>query len=500
MKTENIGPSLQKLVCLLAFVLLHILSVQAQETLFLSNVLQSNMVVQQNKPFKIWGTASPDALVTVAADWCQKVSATADANGNFVVLIDVPAVKMGDFKPHTIGVTSGKADVKLENILIGEVWICSGQSNMQFKVLEDKNAATELPAANYPNIRLFYSDLNFSATPIQAIKGKWQACNPETVKNFSAVGYYFGKSLYNSLNIPIGLVFSGIGASKVEAFLPEETLKSNPILDSVYLQPYLSSPKSKETVNSGFSFEKVTRPFLLYNALINPLINLSIKGFCWYQGEGNRMERASYTLATQMLIKSWRKKFAQGELPFYYVQVAPYFYDKEDPTLADYAFFRESQEKVSEINNTAMVVSMDVGEAKDLHPKSKRPLGIRLAKTALNRTYGLDTAVYQGPRYKYLEVKGKTAIIHFAELGLGTGLNTNDQSAPKFFTLAGADQKFYDASARIEGNTVVLSSDKVKKPVAVRYAFTNYPVTNFQNKEGLPAFPFRTDDWPEPKP
>jgi sialate O-acetylesterase len=295
-------------------------------------------------------------------------------------------------------------------------------------------------------------------------------------------------------------VFSGIGASKVEAFLPQETLKSNPILDSVYLQPYLNSPKSKEMVNSGFSFEKVTRPFLLYNALINPLTNLSIKGFCWYQGEGNRMERASYTLATQMLIKSWREKFAQGELPFYYVQVAPFFYDKEDPTLADYAFFRESQEKVSEINNTAMVVSMDVGEAKDLHPKNKRPLGIRLAKTALNRTYGLDTAVYQGPQYKYFEVKGKTAVIHFEAQGLRSGLSTNDQLAPKFFTVAGADQRFYDASAKIEGNTIVLVSDKVKRPVAVRYAFTNYAVTNLENKEGLPAVPFRTDNWPEPKP
>jgi len=490
---------INKIFCLLAFALFNIIIAQAQQTLVLSNVLQSNMVVQQNKPFKVWGTASPNSLVTVVADWSQKVSTTADSNGDFVALINVPAVKIGDFKPHTIEVKSGQDEVRLDGVLIGEVWICSGQSNMQFKLMEDKNSATELQAANYPNIRLFYADLNFSATPIQSIKGRWEACSPETVKKFSAVGYYFGKSIYSNLNIPVGIIFSGIGASKVEAFLPQETLQNNPTLDSVYLQPYLNSPKSKEKVNSGFSFEKVTRPFLLYNALINPLINLSIKGFCWYQGEGNRMERASYTLATQMLIKSWREKFAQGELPFYYVQVAPFFYDKEDPTLADYAFFRESQEKVLEINNTGMVVSMDVGEAKDLHPKNKRPLGIRLAKIALNRTYGLDTTVYQGPQYEYFEIRGKFTVIHFKQGTVLNGLITNDSLAPGFFTIAGADQKFYNATAKIVGNTILLISDKVKKPIAVRYAFTNYAVTNLQNRSGLPAVPFRTDRWPEPK-
>ncbi|MES2454123.1 MAG: sialate O-acetylesterase [Bacteroidota bacterium] len=463
-----------------------------------ADILQSNMVVQQNKPFKVWGTAKGGSEVEILADWLPastKVTATPD--GNFMGIIQVPQVRAGNFSKHQLKIRSNAREVVLDNLLIGEVWICSGQSNMQFKLAEDKNAATELPLANYPNIRLFNAELNFSAVPISNIKGKWQACTPEQVKNFSAVGYYFAKQIQERLNLPVGIIFSGIGASKVEAFIPQEVLAGNKTLDSAYLQPYLNSPKSKELINGGFSFEKVTRPFLLYNALIHPLCNLSIKGFCWYQGEGNRTERDTYTLATQSLIKSWRSSFAQGDLPFYYVQVAPFFYDKEDPLLNDYAFFREAQEKVAEINNTGMVVSMDVGESKDLHPKNKGPLGERLARTALNRTYGLDTVAYLGPKFKYMEVRGKQVIVYFEEQSVGTGLTTNNKKAPEFFRIAGAEGVFYNAKATIQGKTVVLVSDQVKHPIAVRYAFSNYPVTNLQNASGLPAIPFRSDQWPE---
>ena len=209
------------------------------------------------------------------------------------------------------------------------------------------------------------------------------------------------------------------------------------------------------------------------------------------------MERASYTLATQTLITEWRKKFNQGNLPFYYVQVAPFFYDKEDPQMADYAFFREAQEKISEIKNTAMVVSMDVGEAKDLHPKKKMPLGNRLARTALNQVYKRKNVAYHGPKFKKLVVKENKAFVYFEPESVKSGLNTNDSRAPKYFTLAGSDGVFHPATAKIVGNHIELNSAEVQKPVAVRYAFTNYPVTNFQNKEGLPCIPFRSDKWPE---
>jgi sialate O-acetylesterase len=179
------------------------------------------------------------------------------------------------------------------------------------------------------------------------------------------------------------------------------------------------------------------------------------------------------------------------------VQVAPFFYDKEDPTLADYAFFREAQENISMLNNTAMVVTMDVGEAKDLHPKNKKPIGIRLAKTALNRTYGLLNVVYKGPCYQYFEINKNKAVIHFEKESVANGLQTKDGRAPLFFTIAGEDKVFYPAEATIYNNTVIVSSAKVKKPVAVRYAFTNYPITNLENKDGFPAIPFRTDNWLE---
>ena len=485
---------------IIAFIALYFFSVTstiAQVSFHLADLLQSNMVLQQKKPFKLWGTASPGSRVRIEADWAKPLEVSTDANGNFIAKINIPAAKKGDFTSHTIKISNEGQTKVLDNLLIGDVWLCSGQSNMQFKVSEDKHAAEELPAANYPNIRLFSADLNFSATPIDNIKGKWQPCTPESAKNFSAAGYYFGRMLHQRLNIPVGLIFSGIGASKVQAFIPQDVLAANPVLDSAYLKPYLSSPKSKEKIDGGFSFEKVTRPYLLYNAMIHPFINLSISGFCWYQGEGNRMERDEYTLGTQTMIKTWRNRFGQGDLPFYYIQVAPYFYEKEDPKLNDYAFFREAQERIGTLKNTAMVVSMDVGEAKDLHPKEKRALGIRLARTALNLHYGIDSVAYQGPHYKSMRVKGNTAVITFDKESVKSPLTTNDGKAPQFFTIAGADGVFYDAEAKIDGQSVVVSAKEVSNPVAVRYAFTNYPVTNLQNTFGLPAVPFRTDNWPE---
>lgn len=483
---------------LLFYVATNCVHAQNAIRLKLASVLQSNMVVQQNKPFKVWGYAPAGAAVSIQSDWITTpVNVVADADGKFLGIIPVPAVQKGDFSKHRLTVSSGNETVMLDNLLIGETWICSGQSNMQFGMRETIDSAVEVPAANYPNIRLFSGGLNFSNEPIDSIKGIWQECTPKTVRSFSAVGYHFGRELYSVLNVPVGIVFTGIGASAAQAYVPREVLAANPLLDSVYLQPYLQSPKSKEKINGGFSFEKVTRPFLLYNALIHPFINLSIKGFTWYQGEANRTERESYTKVTQALIESWRKAFGQGAMPFYYVQIAPYWYDNPDSTAADLAFFHEAQEKISSLSNTAMVVTMDVGEARNLHPKNKKPIGVRLAKTALNRDYGMLGVSYQGPHYDYVSFEKSRAIIHFQPETVKSGLVTRDGNIPSYFTIAGADKVFYPATAKIVGNTIELTSSKVKNPVAVRYAFTNAPITNLQNGVGLPAVPFRTDSWPE---
>lgn len=472
----------------------------ANAELKLADALQSNMVVQQNKAFKVWGTANAAERISVKADWMPTaISVTADAKGKFLAFVDVPKAKSGDFNAHEIKVSGATEELMLSNLLIGDLWLCSGQSNMQFAVREMIDANEVINQANQPHIRMLNVGLNFSATPIDTFTGKWQICSTETVKGFSAVGYTFGKKLYDELNIPIGLIFSGIGASAVQAYVPQEVLAADPLLNKTYLEPYLNSPKSKEIINGGFSFEKVVRPFLLYNAMINPLINLSINGICWYQGEANHFERESYTLVTQKLITTWRERFKQGELPFYYVQIAPFFHEKEDPKLAFDAFFREAQEKVSELNNTEMVSTMDVGEAKNLHPKDKHSIGLRLAAVALNRTYNKLNLPYQGPTYNYVLFDKKKAIVHFKPETLSGGLTTKDDKPAQFFYLAGADQVFYPADAEIQNGSIVVTSKNVKKPVAVRYAFFNYPVTNLQNKAGFPVLPFRTDNWQEQK-
>ncbi len=466
----------------------------------LADALQSNMVVQQNKAFRIWGNTTAGETVSILADWMSNpVKVLANRDGDFIGLIDVPPAKNGDFSTHQIHIETKDEKVLLTNLLIGDVWFCSGQSNMQFSVKEMTGAEDVIKQANEPNIRLFNANLNFSAISIDTISGKWQECSSENVRNFSAVGYTFGRKLYDELNIPIGLVFSGIGASGVQAYIPQEELANDNLLNETYLKPYLESSRSKEKIDNGFSFEKVVRPSLLYNAMINPFVNLSIKGFCWYQGEANHMERESYIVATQTLIKSWRKNFKQGELPFYYVQIAPYFHEKEDDKLTCDAFFREAQEKVSSLNNTYMVSTMDVGEAKDLHPKNKRPIGLRLAAVALNRTYHQKEVIYQSPRDNYVILGKKQATIYFKPETIGTGLNTNDDDQPRFFYLAGEDQVFYPSTAILKNNIIVVSNKQVKYPKAVRYAFFNYPVTNLQNKEGFPVLPFRTDNWAEVK-
>jgi sialate O-acetylesterase len=472
--------------------------VYGQKKIMLAAGLQSNMVIQQNKPFTVWGKAGAGSVVTIWADWMDAgVEVHADSQGNFLGMIPVPRVRPGDYSKHRLTVSSGDEKPVLDNVLIGEVWFCSGQSNMQFSMKEVLDSTAEIAAADHPNIRLFNAGLNFSATPLDSIKGRWEECSPKTVRSFSAVGYFFGRMLQQRLDVPVGLIFSGIGASAAQAYVPQPVLAADTQLNRAYLLPYLSSPKSKEKINGGFTFEKVTRPFLLYNAMIHPFRHYSVRGICWYQGESNRMERGSYTRLVQAMIGSWRSAFSQGELPFYYVQIAPFFYDKEDPVLADEAFFREAQEHISTLGNTAMVVTMDVGEAKNLHPKNKKPIGLRLARTALNRVYGDLSMAYQGPVFRNMEIHGREAVIYFQDSTLAGGLTTNDGKAPAFFTAAGSDHVFYPATAVIEGQRIVVRCAEVRRPMAVRYAFTNYPVTNLQNGEGLPAVPFRTDNWAE---
>ena len=481
-------------------------NVAVDTTLQVADVFQSGMVVQQQKPFTIWGYATPGAKITVSADWTSKtITLIADSLHNWRGMLPVPKAIPGDFKQHTLTVSNGNGTIMLSDLLIGDVWLASGQSNMQFGMKGEDgkdngvlNYKTEIPAANYPNIRWLYVALNFSAKPYNHIKGKWVACSPETVQQFSGVAYYFARDLYLHLNIPIGIVLSTIGASTGQAWTSRDELQSDTALYNKYLKPYDDSPKSKEVINGGFSFEKVTRPTLLYNAMIHPLAGLSIKGFIWYQGEFNHVDKGMYTLLEQHMIQGWRDDFAQGDLPFYFVQMPSYFWGNEDPKAYDYAIFREAQKNIrSTVKNTGMAITLDDNVPKILHPRNKKPVGERLASIALNNACGLHEVKYLGPQFKKMKISGSRVNVYFISASLGGGLVTRDTLAPKQFFVAGDDHVFHQATAAIVGDHITLNCDSVANPVAVRFAFTNMAVINLFNKAGLPAEPFRTDNWSE---
>ncbi len=475
---------------------------RSTDTIFkLANIFQSNMVIQQDKPFTIWGKAMAGENVTIKPDWsAEAVAVVAGSDNTWRTKVKVPKAVPGDFNPHTLTISIKDTAVTLSNLLIGDLWLASGQSNMQYGMegQKDKNNGVldyenDIAAANYPNIRWFYTDLNFKAQPYDQVTGHWVECSPKTVAHFSAVSYYFARSLYQHVNIPIGIVLSTIGASTGQAWTSRKELESDTVLYNKYLRDYDNSPKSKELINSGFTFEKVTRPMLLYNAMIHPLAGLSIKGIIWYQGEFNRNDAGKYTLLMSHMISGWRGDFGQGNVPFYLVQVPPYYWNNEDPTAFDYAIFRKASP------NTEMALTIDDDEARNLHPRNKKPVGERLAMIALNKDYGFKDISYTGPQVASLQMSGKKVKITYTKQSVAGGLTTSDGKAPRLFFVAGDDHIFYPADAKIKGERVILRSDSVSDIKAVRYAFTNTSVTNFMNSAGLPAEPFRTDAWNEQK-
>ncbi|MEP6684271.1 MAG: sialate O-acetylesterase [Parafilimonas sp.] len=482
----------------------------AQSSIFsVCNCLQSNMVVQQAKAMKVWGTANNGDVIKVKADWMKNVVLIhADNNNEWLETINVPAAIPGNYTAHTITIINNDDTIKLSNVLIGEVWLCGGQSNMDMQlkpflpwikgVVDFEN---EIAKANHPEIRVLDIPTVFEKNPIKETTGTWKICTPENAADFSAVAYYFGLELLNKLHVPVGLVTSTVGGSSCQIWTSRETLTADDSLNKKYLYPYDTSAASKEILDSVITFEKVLRPALFYNGMIYPLRNISLRGFLWYQGESNRNDGSMYTRLNIAMIKNWRALFAQGDLPFYYVQVAPYNWNQfdsihnNDSTDFDYAIFREAQTNILKEKNTGIALTMDIAQADDLHPRDKKDVGIRLALNAFAKTYGFKNVVYKGPEFSSLNIDKNKAVISFKKEGIEGGLTTNNQQPPRHFCIAGSDKIFYPATAKIIKNKVIVQSEKVQHPVAVRYAFTNYPVTNFCNKDGLPAMPFRTDNW-----
>lgn len=476
--------------------------IHAQKSLQLGTGLQSSMVLQQGKPTIFWGTAPEGTMVKIAADWSKKlIGAKAGANNKWEVKLDVPKIAANDYTAHTIEVSTNSESIKLTDVLIGEVWLCSGQSNMDMELkpflpwLQGViDYEKEIAAANYPQIRLLDIKSDFKKEPSETCKGEWKICTPDNAKDFSGVAYYFGRELLNRLHVPVGLITSSIGATTCQTWTSRETLAADPVLNKI-LYSYDTSAAAKEPLDSIVTFEKLARPTLLYNAMIYPLKNISLKGFLWYQGESNKDDQAIYAKLCGSMIDNWRTLFNQGDLPFYFVQVAPYTWQLNDSTAYNYAIFRDAQKDVLKVKNTGMAVTMDIADPADIHPRDKKNVGVRLALNAFAKTYSLKNIQYKGPEYKSFMVDGNTAKVVFDKSTIGSGLSTNDNNVPRHFYVAGNDKQFYYAEAKIVNNEVWLTCDKVQHPVAVRYAYTNYPVTNFGNKDGLPCVPFRTDSW-----
>lgn len=460
-------------------------------SLSVSSLFQNNMVIQRDKPVTIWGHAPAKKQVTVNVSWnSNPMVTTADASGNWK--ISVPAATV-NASPQTITVTSpGYTTITASNVLIGDVWVCSGQSNMVMPMDTMApfdgvlNYVAEIAAANYPMIRMLTVQEDLEPGPLTYLKRpvSWDVCSPATVRTTSAVAYYFARKLNTTLNVPIGIIISAVNGSYCQDWANVEAMETDPALPNNYLAG-----------SSG-----------LYNGMINPLINLSIKGFAWYQGENNEHDSpvSAYTRLNADLVNGWRTKFNQPELPFYYVQIAPFAddYNSTNPPggnpVSDYlAYFRETQANIRPLlTNIGMVVTMDVGDPANHHPPDKEPIGERLGLLALNYTYGQNVQC-TGPQFASYTVSQNTATINF-EPGTANGLTTSNNAALKqYFYVAGTDQVFRRGQAVISGTSIVVTAPQgTPLPIkAIRYAFTDAAVTNLQNAEGLPAEPFRTDNW-----
>jgi sialate O-acetylesterase len=434
-------------------------------------LFNDNGVLQRGRPIPIWGTANDGEQITVELAG-QKLSTTA-RDGKWMVRMK--SLKAGG--PYTLTI-AGENTVTLTNILIGDVWVASGQSNMERPLADHNwhipvdNEKEEIAAANYPTIREFTVPKKIAYEPQTDTDGHWTICSPETVGDYSAVGYFFARDLQKDVNVPIGILFSSWGGTVAEAWTSKESLETMPDFTNALakLQPPANGKKNPNQVT------------VLYNGMIVPLEKFPIKGVIWYQGESNAGRAKQYQTLFPLMIKDWRQAWGIGNFPFLFVQIAPY--KGMIPEI------REAQLLTLEKSpNTAMAVITDAGDANNIHPPHKQVVGARLALEARALAYG-EKMEYSGPLYRSLKVKGNEAIVRFTHVGGGLVAKDGDL---KGFTIAGADGKFVPAKAEIKGKTVVVTSDEVAKPMAVRFGWNNVPDVNFYNKEGLPASPFRTD-------
>ena len=447
------------------------------QDLKLPTIFSNNMIMQQESVVSIWGWSKPNSKVSINVSWNKKKHKTKSNNkGEWLLKILTP--KAG--KVHKISIGTNTDLIHITNVLMGEIWIASGQSNMQMNLNGYKNepiigANDAIANSKNSQIRFFTVERNTSKTPLDNLTGKWSVSNPENSPFFSAVAYSFAKYLNKTLDIPIGIIHTSWGGTPAEAWTDSQSILSD--FKKSEIKNYREVPSHE--------------PSSLFNAMINPLVKFRIKGAIWYQGESNVSRASSYAKLKNSMIEGWRREWNQGSFPFYFVQISPYKYDGSEKTSS--AFLREAQlNTMLNTSNTGMAVSLDVGDENSIHPPRKFILGKRLAYWALNKDYGLSTVEFSGPVFKSLEIKENKVLLKFDYAK--SGLYCPDEEINNF-ELASEDRVFYPANAKIMWNQLEVQSDNVKNPVHVRYGWKNYLNGNLFNTKGLPASSFRTDSW-----
>jgi sialate O-acetylesterase len=446
-------------------------------------IVSSDMVLQRSTTVALWGWADAKEKITIEASWLSEtLNVVADKEGNWRIDVKTTDSK----KAQTIAIKSKTSDIKLENVLFGEVWLCSGQSNMEMPIKGYNGQPTfgssmAIVKSHNPNLRLFTVTKFGSKTPLDNVKKHtaWQQASPDNVAHFSAVAYFFGKDLQETLDVPVGMIHTSWGGSFVEAWISNEVL----------------SQYQKVNIENADLTKGNRVATSLFNGMINPLIPYTIKGALWYQGEANRNAPQEYTKLFPAMVKDWRTRWNIGDFPFYYVQIAPYLYGNNEAfaTPDNSAFIREAQLKCAElIPNSGIAITMDIGDDYCIHPPKKKEVADRLLYNALSQTYGYTTIDGKSPLYQSIQIKGGSAILKFkhAEIGLFAYDELDG------FEIAGEDRVFYPATAKIVNRKdVLVKSDKVPNPVAVRYAWRNFIDGTLYDTNLLPASSFRTDNW-----
>lgn len=491
----------------------------AMANVTLPAIFGDEMVLQRDMKVPIWGWADPGEKITITIP-NQKLTAVADEKGRW----------RATFEPLAAGglmdiVVQGKNQVKIRDVQVGDVWLCSGQSNMEWAVGQARDADLELPAANYPNIRLFTIVGEGRDVPQEKLQGKWAKCTPQTAAEFSAVGYFFGRQMHQNVKVPIGLIDNSWGGSACEAWVPRDKLEANPLYQPM-LAAYDEQIAEFNKLPGKNYAEKLPawqkraaaaqqagepdppgspwwsnpimgqyRPANIYNARIAPLMPFAIRGVIWYQGESNVRRAYEYDELFPLMITTWREGWGQGEFPFLFVQLADFLAEQEKPGDSGWAELRAAQTATLDaVPNTWQAVIIDLGESNDIHPRNKQDVAKRLSRLALAKSYKQKIAA-ESARYKSMYKQGDRILIRLQ--GVNGKLRTIDDKPLTGFAIAGADRKWVWANAKIVGDgEVEVRSEKVRDPLAVRYAWADNPVCNLYDTAGLPVTPFRTDQWP----